>query len=372
MHFKFIGLTTMLSQLLGYGPISIYLASRGFGAHALIAGTILQVFILNTVFIFSQRSNLRFGWSISGLRELSGFVFGFASYKMADILKGNIDRILIGWFLGTAAVGFYGRTLYIFRIPEGTFGGTALRVLLPAFSRIQDQPIQLERSFRRAWIAVLICGIPVIVVIVACDINLILILLGEQWVEIQILLASMGIGFFFRLGNNVSGATITALGLVGQRAKYNWFLLGFATVSYPIGCIWGLRGIGIAYLVTEFLNTVLITRLAVRVVKVPGSQICRLLGNHFIAATLIGTSAWIASNSIYRTTDNPVGGVIMASAIVIIGYVIIVVAIPNFLLFKQQLWLIDTFLPTLGRVLPTTVIDRLELYLRRWERRNRV
>ena len=78
-----------------------------------------------------------FSFSRASLRSLGGFSGNVFVHRLLYYLHRNVDNLLIGRFLGPAALGVYGFAYNVMLVPFSRIAGPLTEVLFPAFSRMQ-------------------------------------------------------------------------------------------------------------------------------------------------------------------------------------------------------------------------------------------
>jgi O-antigen/teichoic acid export membrane protein len=227
--------------------IAICAAVAGYGYWALVAMTISCPLAgsvglwLTTSWIpgrphrrIGLRSMMRFGGAIT----LNGLVLYVAF---------NLDKVLLGRFWGSEAIGIYGRAYQLIRIPTDSLNSTVGEVAFSALSRIQDDPRRLRRYFLKGYSVVLSLTFPVTV---ACGLfadDIVAVLLGHKWkaaAGIFRLLAPTILVFAIA---NPLGWLLTSLGLVGRGLKIALVLAPVMITGYVIGLPGGATGVALGY-----------------------------------------------------------------------------------------------------------------------------
>ena len=129
------------------GLASIILALLGFGAWSLIIGQIvgraLSVVVLWR--IMPWRPSFQFAKSL--VRPLLSYGLNIVSVDALGITLNNADYLLVGRFLGAAALGVY---TVAFRFPDllvMQFCDVISKVIFPVYARMREDPQALQRGF---------------------------------------------------------------------------------------------------------------------------------------------------------------------------------------------------------------------------------
>lgn len=183
LRFKQIALIEIGSYVIGYMIVGLALALSGAGVFALVGAIISQMVVKVAASYAVTRHPLLPTRSMRSYRSVLGFGGRVSIIGFFEFLQSNLDTVALGRWEGSTRLGLYNRAKMIGELPSIhlTFG--LQRVLFPSFSAIQ-----LERSRLRAvylstiGIASSII-IPLNVGMAVAARELVLVLLGPQWVD---------------------------------------------------------------------------------------------------------------------------------------------------------------------------------------------
>jgi PST family polysaccharide transporter len=132
------------------GIVSVVLAVQGWGAEALIWGTVAgaAVHVVATWLLVPARPDARI-WrtDVASLRAVLGFGLPAAGGMLLAKLIFDIDYLIVGRELGTEALGYYTMG---FRIPELLIINVFFvvsSVTFPLYSRARNDPPRLQRGY---------------------------------------------------------------------------------------------------------------------------------------------------------------------------------------------------------------------------------
>lgn len=269
--FVFGGLTSqhyaLLTRQMRYGAMAvvqaapavlsvaagIWLALRGYGYWALVLSGIVQA---SSIALFSW---MAIGWRPGpprrgcGVRSLLVFGGHLTSYNLLTYITRNADNVLIGRFLGAAPLGIYSKAYGILMLPVQQINAPVNGVLLPALSRLQDQPAAYRRYFLRAIEIVAFIGMPIVIFSFADARLVILTLLGAKWigaVTIFRLLAPAA------LVGTISMSPVwifTSLGKAERQSKWALISSPVILVGFVVGLHWGAAGVAASFSLTYSL-----------------------------------------------------------------------------------------------------------------------
>ncbi|MEW6716756.1 MAG: lipopolysaccharide biosynthesis protein [Chloroflexota bacterium] len=168
---------------LAKGLFSILLAFMGFGAWSIVLGqvgsSIVSVFVYWMV--LPWRPTFRLVREVA--RKLLSYSVGIISIDTLGVLLLNVDYLIVGRYLGAAALGVY--TL-AFRLPEVAikqFCGTLSRVIFPVYAKLRDEPRKLNQAFLKTMRYVSIVTIPLGLGLALVAEPVVLTFFSKKWIE---------------------------------------------------------------------------------------------------------------------------------------------------------------------------------------------
>lgn len=207
MKFKSLAGRDVLSYAIGYGVVGITLAYFDYGVMALVYALLVQALVYSLLLGISQRDfKLRFSFNKESYSHLFNFGKNMTLVKIFNYLALKGDYFMVSKFLGPANLGFYSRAYGLMNAPNSIIGATLNTVLFSSFSKDQNdrerQYIVLKKSFSLVIFLVFLF-LPFLILYSR---EIVLILLGDQWLKViapfQILLG----GFAFRLLYKISSS----------------------------------------------------------------------------------------------------------------------------------------------------------------------
>lgn len=233
-RFKFIALRTFLIQLI-IGAISCILAYNGFGIYSLLITPILSSIIL---FIINYRQYpLRFTlkFNFKPLKYIFSYSIYQFSFNLFNYLSSNIDKLLIGKFLGMTTLGYYEKSYRLMMLPLSNITNVITPVMHPIFSIYQNNYALLSNYYLKIIRFLAFIGFPLSVYLYFTAQELVLLIFGKQWIEsihpFQILSISVGFQIIMSSSNAIFQAADTTkamffCGLFSSTINFIGILLG--------------------------------------------------------------------------------------------------------------------------------------------------
>lgn len=163
------------------GVTGVVLAFLGAGVWSLV------VMYLASFFVSTVLNLLLSGWrpsrefSMAALRELWGFTGNVLGFNFVNYWARNADNILVGRFLGAAALGFYSRAYGLMLMPITQVIGVISNVMFAALSTIQEDRVRVKSIFLRAMGLISLLVFPMMTGLLVVAEPFVLVLFGENW-----------------------------------------------------------------------------------------------------------------------------------------------------------------------------------------------
>jgi len=254
LKMKVLAYRSLAGQLMG-GIVGVSMALRGHGVWSLV-GMQLTSSGVGTAILWIQ-SDWRPGFVISRryLKDLGSFGIAMMGARALDFFNRRSDDLLIGYYLGPAALGLYNVAYRMLLVLTELLTGTTTQVALPAFSKIQSDPAKLCRIFYQAVRTTSIISLPAFVGLAITAPQIIPLAFGEQWlssIPVMRLLAFIGL---LHSVSYYNGSVMIAMGKPAPRL----ILLTIHTVVNVLAFFyvvrWGIVAVASAYVIRGYLLT---------------------------------------------------------------------------------------------------------------------
>lgn len=228
---------------------------------------------------------------------LSMLHFGWMSScnSLVVFLAWNIDNILVGRVWGAEALGLYGRAYQLATLPVQQLMGAVGGVAFTAFSRIQDDPERLARSFLRAYTLLISFTIPIAICCPLFAEQIIRVVLGPKWMgaaPIFRLLAPTAV--VFALANPLSWL-VTSMGLVGRALSISAAATPVVILGVVLGLNHGPQGVALGYSVAMALIVIPITAWAKHGTNITWTDLWRATKQPLLSGLLAAATGLIVN-----------------------------------------------------------------------------
>jgi O-antigen/teichoic acid export membrane protein len=277
MNFKSLELRMMAGTAVG-GVVGIWLALEGYGAWAII-GQQLAIACVSTALLWALSPwRPRFVFSMETIRDywrFSGSVFGT---RILFYLNRNADNVLIGRFLGSAALGVYAVAYNIMLMPLSRIAQPVVEVLFPAFSRMQEDRPRMASAWLRGNRMIGAITIPAMLGLMVVAPEFIRVVLGERWAEaIPVIQLLAWVGLLQSL-QRLNSSVLMACDRARTLLWYSVVVLLASLAAFVFGLQWGIVGVAAAYAASSTVVELYYTWLTARVLEVSPFALARSLG----------------------------------------------------------------------------------------------
>jgi O-antigen/teichoic acid export membrane protein len=237
-----IGVATILGGVVGVG-----FAAAGAGAWSLIVQG-LCVAVVTTVLLWSAtpwRPTLVY--SSESLRQLGSFGGRIFGVRLLDFLRLNGDKLLIGRMIGSVPLGAYTVAFNILVMPIGRLFVVIMDTLLPALSRLQDDPERVAAAWLRVNRVVAAVVVPALLGLAVVAPDFVSVLLGERWSAVAPLLQILSVGVIALVVTVLGTSVLTALNQSKALLRFSVVEIALLLAGVAVGVRWGVTGAAAAY-----------------------------------------------------------------------------------------------------------------------------
>jgi len=165
------------------GGIAIILAVLGFGFWSLVIGQIVGAVAADVAFWWVMPWRPSFHFVGQAARKLLSYGGSLVAVDVFSIVYSNVDYLLIGHFMGAAALGVY--TL-AFRIPDLVINqmcNVISQVIFPVFVTIQDKIEALRDGFLTSIRYIALLTVPLGLGLALVSEPVVLVLFTDKWIQ---------------------------------------------------------------------------------------------------------------------------------------------------------------------------------------------
>lgn len=188
---------------------------------------------------------------LTGVRDMLHFGGGLTLFNVGNFVARNVDKVLIGRFVGSVSLGFYDRAYRLLLFPLQQVAFPLQRIAVPALSRLVDDPHRYRHAYSRLAQQLLLVTTPGMVMLIIFADPVVALLLGPGWSGVAPIFQWLGVaGLALPLTSSIAWL-FTSQGRAVEFGKWGLFSMASCVLAYVIGLPWGAVGVAAAYAISD-------------------------------------------------------------------------------------------------------------------------
>lgn len=287
MQFKKVSIAEVSSALI-YAASAIALALLGFGIWSLVFAYILKTVNQNILVWYFAKWRPKFEFD----RKVALEMFHFGKFLFLGgviwFLKANLDNLLVGKILGVTALGFYAIAFSIANFCSDYLGSKVNRVIFPAYSRLQENLIDLKKASLKTLKFISIIVLPFGLGLSVLGTQVIGFFYGPKWIEAGAILRILVIAGIF----NTLPVGLNAIFLACGKPKL-WFWINllqvflFFVLIAPMAKLFGVLGVAMVVSMSSFIAFCIALAWAMQILAIKISEIYEALKPALFASLIM-------------------------------------------------------------------------------------
>jgi O-antigen/teichoic acid export membrane protein len=251
-NFKVLAIRSLITVIVG-GVTGVLMALNGFGVWSLVGQQLIGTFFGTVILWLMSNWKPSFVFSIKHFKELSAFGVNIIGINILEFFNRRTDDFLIGFFLGSVALGYYSIAYRILLILLTLLTSVTNQVALPLFSRLQNDKEALRNAFYKATRITSFISFPVFAGVALLAPELINLFFGKQWspsitiIQILSLIGIIESVYFFNAN------IFMAMDKPSWRLGLNFINCFFNVFGFLIAIRWGIQGVALSYVLRGYL-----------------------------------------------------------------------------------------------------------------------
>jgi O-antigen/teichoic acid export membrane protein len=141
-----IQLAQIISYSFAYCVVAVPMAFLGFGVWSLVAAYLVQAILNSALLYLTSRHSVHLLVDRDGIALIRFGIYVLVT-NICNWGISNLDNTVVGRFSGQVSLGLYSRAFNFAQMPADLIVGNLQAVMLPAFSRVQDDQARLARVY---------------------------------------------------------------------------------------------------------------------------------------------------------------------------------------------------------------------------------
>jgi PST family polysaccharide transporter len=275
------------------GLFAIYLAFSGFGVWSIVAMYIASAAVNVAVLwiIMPWRPDLSLRWD--AVQDLSKFSRNLVGFSAFNYWTRNGDNLLIGRYVGSAALGIYARSYAILLLPVWQVSGVISNVMFPALSAIQKDVERVRNLYLTSISVISLVTFPMTLGLLVVSRSFVLALFGDKWAAmIPILQVFSLLGAIQSIGTT-AGWIYQSQGRTDIMFRFGLISGSIFIISFIVGLRWGALGVAVAYTVANFLLWYPTWSIPAHLIDLDFVTMLRRLAPTFYGAGTMAFAVWV-------------------------------------------------------------------------------
>lgn len=197
----------------------------------------------------------RFGKVTPDLRPLLSYGAHLTGVRILSHIGRHLDRVLVGYFSGVTAVGLYDNAYRWALYPLQQVHVPLLGVAVASLSRVQHDPKAYCASLKKGLLPVLSVVMPALAFMIIEARDVILVLLGPQWLEAVPLFRLLCIAAFATSMSMVTMWLYLSQGETKRQLRWGLIDTPVMVVAVAVGVQWGAFGVAVGHTVATCMLT---------------------------------------------------------------------------------------------------------------------
>ena len=237
----------------------ISLALLGGGVWALVAQKLVNLLIDTTVLWFTVRWRPKFIFSFRRLKGLFSYGWKLLVSALIDTVYNNLRQLIIGKFYTRQDLAFYNQGEQFPKIIVTNINASIDSVLLPAMSKVQDDPVRVKQMTRRAIKTSTYIMAPLMMGLAFCANTVVSLILTDKWLPCVPFLQIFCVTYMFYPIHTANLNAIKAMGrsdlflILEIIKKIVGFSVIFATIWF--GVLVMAYGMIVVSVVSQIINS---------------------------------------------------------------------------------------------------------------------
>lgn len=254
LHFNLIAKIEILSVTLAF-LAAVAFAYLGFGAYSIIYSTLIKATSSNVILILFglRRDKPSLVFEFNEVKDYLNFGLFQMGQNIVGYFNTQFDVILIGKLLGTEVLGVYSVTKQLVMRPSKMMIPVITQVAFPIMAKIQNDTVRLKKIYIKIINYIASINFPIHVVMVFLAKEIVLLLLGEKWIETIEIFQLLAIYALLRSTMSPAGSLVLATGKIKLGLYWNLAVLIYIPIAIYVGHFYGIVGVALALIIYQLI-----------------------------------------------------------------------------------------------------------------------
>jgi PST family polysaccharide transporter len=232
LDFRSFATRSLFANIAG-GAVGIGLALAGGGAWSLVCQQLINAAVTLAVVGVKAGWLPRARFSGAHARDLIGYSWFSILSRLGYFLVNNVDRMIIGFFLSSTALGIYSLAKRVTEMMSTSLTGVVVAVAHPFFARDQHDVVRLRAALTAMMDRTTLVAFPAFFGLAGIARDVVPLVFGDKWIGAVSVLQLLSILMALYAVSTLHGALVRAMG----RADWWSGFVNLTSALYVVGFI---------------------------------------------------------------------------------------------------------------------------------------
>ncbi len=226
LNFKFISLVDIVGSVISL-VFAVILAYYGYGIYSLVYSSILLQIISNIAFLIQgiKRIGIKLHFVFAETKPFLKIGIYQVGGQIMNYFNRDLDILLIGKFFGSEILGGYSLAKQLVFRPAQIINPILTKVGAPVLAKFQNNIEALRKNYLKLLNIISTVNFIIYLVIIVFAKYIVLILYGQGFDDIVIIVQILSVYMYFRSLGNPAGSLIIATGKTDLEFYWNLLVL---------------------------------------------------------------------------------------------------------------------------------------------------
>jgi len=292
LDFKYLTLIESFSIFIGIS-VGIIFALLGFGVYSLVLQVLItSILSVGLLWKVSKWRPLLY-FSIEDIKIIWKYTANLSAFNFINYFARNADNFLIGKFLNSSALGVYSLAYNIMLYPLQNISRVLLRILFPAFSKIQDDNKKFKEAYLKTIFFISLVSFPIMFGLIATADIFVSVLFGDKWANLApILMILAPVGVIQSIGTT-NGSIFMAKGNTNLLLRVGIWSTIITIIFFIGGIFYGVEGVAISYLLSNIVLFYPVFKISWGQIELSVSEGIKKIFPILLISSFMGLVVWI-------------------------------------------------------------------------------
>ena len=173
------------------------------------------------------------------------------AFEAVGFANAKIDNLIVGWFAGPIALGFYAKAFEILLLTTSQISLPIGNVAHATLSRVQDEAARYRESLARFVLLSTSFSVPLITFVATHAPLVVVVLFGEKWLPSASIFRVLAPGALAMTMSASVGWIFVSLGRANRQLPWALGTSAITVIAFVAGARWGAFGVAVALSATR-------------------------------------------------------------------------------------------------------------------------